>query len=497
MRLARGFLAMTMAATALVAMFSSACRQSDGVLGRDGVRPTLRVGAGFAATSSATEGLRTLAQLQTVENLARVTNDGRLQPWLAHDWSVSADGRSVSVNLVSGVKFHDGSPLTAEIVANAVRATLPVTMGPAFSDVESVSATDDRQIVIRLRRPSPFLLEALEVPVPKPGTSLIGTGPFKVDNPQSPTEMRANDDYYLGKPSIGRIVVANYPSVRAAWAEMLRGQLDMLYEVGADALDSLGASSKISTFTFVRRYQYAVVMNNQSDVFRSKAFRQAVNYAIDRQAIVRDGLNGHGVVSTGPVWPYHYAFKPGLAQFRYDVKRASQLLSDTPRPAAVRHFRCLVRPDAAIERIALILKHQLQQVGIEMSIEELPIDKQIAAIKSGQFDAALSEIVSGPTLLRPYQLWHSGGFFNFKSASIDAALDDVRHSASEDAYLKAVAGLQQAMLDDPPAIFLAWSERARAVSKRFEVPPVEAGRDILANVRLWKSSGLPQEASRN
>ena len=81
---------------------------------------------------------------------------------------------------------------------------------------------------------------------------------------------------------------------------MLRGQLDMLYEVGVDALDSLEASSKISTFTFVRRYQYAVVMNNQSDAFRSKAFRQALNYAIDREALVRDGLNGHGVAADQP-----------------------------------------------------------------------------------------------------------------------------------------------------------------------------------------------------
>jgi ABC-type transport system substrate-binding protein len=106
-------------------------------------------------------------------------------------------------------------------------------------------------------------------------------------------------------------------------------------------------------------------------------------------------------------------------------------------------------------------------------------------------------MVSGPTLLRPYQLWHSGGFLNFKSTPIDAALDEVRHAASDDAYLKAVAGFQQAMLDDPPAIFLAWMERARAVTKHFDVPPVEAGRDIMAGLRQWKSSGLAQAASRN
>ena len=485
------------AAMALVGAFSSACRQTEGSGGRDSVRPTLRVGAGLAATSSANEGLRTVAQNQTIENLARVTTDGRLQPWLAHDWSVSPDGRSVSINLMTGVKFHDGSALTADIVANAVRASLPNTMGPAFSDVESVSATTDRQIVIRLHRPSPFLLEALEVPVPKPGTTLVGTGPFKVDNPQSPTEMRANDDYYLGKPTIGRIVVANYPSVRAAWADMLRGQLDMLYEVGADALDSLGASSSIATFTFVRRYQYAVVMNNQSDVFRSKAFRQAVNYAIDRDAIVREGLNGHGVVSTSPVWPYHYAFKPGLAQGGYDLARASQLASETSKSSAVRHFTCLIRPDATIERIALIVKRQLQRIGVEMSIEEVPIDQLIAAFKSGRFDAILNEMISGPTLLRAYQLWHTNGYLNYHSPAIDAALDDIRYASSDAAYVAAVSHLQQTATDDPPAIFLAWNERARAVSKQFDVPPVERGRDILAGLRQWKASGLLQQANRN
>ena len=496
MRLARGFSAATMAAMALAGMFASACRQSGGAVTADGARPTLRIGTFFSGVSTGNEGLRAVAQLQTIEDLARVTTDGRLQPWLAKDWNVSPDGRSVTVNLVSGVKFHDGSPLTADIVANAVRASLPTTMGPAFSDVESVSGSGERQIVIRLRKASPFLLEALEVPVPKPGAPLVGTGPFKVDNPQSPTEMRANDDYHLGKPTIARIVVATYPSVRGAWAEMLRGQLDMLYEVGADALDSLEASSKISTFRFVRRYQYAVIMNNQSDAFRSKAFRQAVNYAIDRDAIVRDGLNGHGVASSSPVWPYHYAFKPALARSVYDIKRAGQLLSEASRPAA-RAFTCLVRPDPTIERIALIVKRQLQQVGIEMTIEEVPADQLVAAARSGRYEAILNEMISGPTLLRAYKIWHSDGFWNYHSPAIDAALDEIRYATSDDGYAAGVARLQQTAIDDPPAAFLAWNERARAVSKSFATVPVEEGRDIMLTVRQWKLAGGAAQASRH
>lgn len=482
-------------AVALAVVLASACSQAGGSLAFDSPRPILRIGVGGMSTGN--EGLRTLAQLQSVENLARLADDGRPQPWLARDWKLSADGRSLTVNLLSGVKFHDGSPLTAEIVANAVKATLPNTMGPAFSDVESISAANGGQVVIRLRRASPFLLDALEVPVPKPGSTFVGTGPFIVSNPESPTDMRANDSYYLGRPSIDRIVVQTYPSVRAAWAEMLRGQLDMLYEVGGDALDSLEASSQISTFTFVRRYQYAVVLNNQSDAFRSRIVRRAMNMAIDREAILREGLNGHGVVSTGPVWPHNYAFSPRLPHFAYDVRQASQLLSEVPHGSQIRQFTCVVRPDAVAERIALVVKRQLQAVGIEMSIEEMPIDRQIAAVKSGKFQAALMEIVSGPTLLRPYQLWHSKGFLNIQISTVDVALDQIRYSASADDYKKAVGNFQQAMIDDPPAIFLAWMERARAVSKRFDVPPVEAGRDILGNLRLWKPSGLPQQTSRN
>src|SRR5882672_1877593 len=108
MRSRRAVLAKMMAVV-LAGLIVSSCRPSSGTLASDGSRRTLRVGIG-GASATGNEGLRNVAQLQSVENLARLTDDGRLQPWLAHDWNVSADGRSVSVNLMSGVKFHDGSP---------------------------------------------------------------------------------------------------------------------------------------------------------------------------------------------------------------------------------------------------------------------------------------------------------------------------------------------------------------------------------------------------
>jgi ABC-type transport system substrate-binding protein len=163
----------------------------------------------------------------------------------------------------------------------------------------------------------------------------------------------------------------------------------------------------------------------------------------------------------------------------------------------IRRFTCLVRPDATIERIALIVKRQLQQVGIEMTIKEAPTDQVIAAVKSGRYEAILNEMISGPTLLRAYQMWHSNGFWNYQSPAIDAALDEIRYAASEDAYVTAVAHLQQTAIDDPPAAFLAWPERARAVSKSFATVPVEEGRDIMLTVRQWKPTSGAAQAGRN
>jgi ABC-type transport system substrate-binding protein len=477
-------------AAAAAAILLPACGSDAGPAASATSASVLRVGSPQFA-SNPSSGLRQIAQNWTVESLAILTAEGRPRPSLARDWQVSPDGLSLTVNLTPDVRFHDGSALTASLVADALRAMLPNMMGPAFEDVDGVTAVGEHQVLVRFKRPSPFLLDSLETPITKPGSALVGTGPFAVVDSKSPTELVANEHYALGRPGIDRIVVQSFPSVRAAWAELLRDRLDMLYEVGLDALDSLETSTSVAVFTHTRHYQYIIVLNTQSEVFRSKDVRRAVNLAIDRNAVVRDALNGHGIASAGPVWPQNYGFRSNLPKFEFDVRQAAAILSrGRPKTAgALIHFTCLVPPDTVYERLALVVKKQLEAVGVEMAVEEAPVDRLYDALKNRRFEAALIDGISGPTLLRPYQLWHSNGAFNaggLGNAAVDAAFGRVRHAANDAEYMQAVAGLQQTFVDDPPGIFLAWSVRARAISRRFSVPASEAGRDIVATLRLWK-----------
>src|SRR5262249_51169724 len=153
--------------------------------------------------------------------------------------------RTLIVKLRKGVKFTDGSPLDASAAAAVLPKSLRDFMGPLFDEVAGVEPSGSDAVRINFRRPSLLYLEALEAQMAKPGSIVgIGTGPYAAAA-DSTTELSVNPAYYLGRPVISRIVVSNHPSVRAAWAEALRGNLDMLYDVSPDALDSLERSRTI------------------------------------------------------------------------------------------------------------------------------------------------------------------------------------------------------------------------------------------------------------
>jgi peptide/nickel transport system substrate-binding protein len=453
----------------------------------------LRIGVGNFAAGNPMGGLRQLAGNQSFEGLVRFGADGRPRPWLAKGWSLAPDRRSMTLDLRPEAKFHDGSPASAPIIAQALRETLPGFTGPVFEDIKTVEpSADGAHIIITFKRPSPFLLEALEATIKKPGAPAIGTGPFVIAGPGA-NEMRASDDYYLGRPTIDRIVVTSYPNTRAAWAEMLRNKIDMLYEVGADAAPSMQVATSVSMFTFTRPYQYMVILNTRLPKFRHSEVRRALNAAVDRGEVVREGFDGHATPADGLVWPQNWATSQNVRRATFDPTAAATDFKSQPKLS----FTCLVPTD--YERVALVVQRQLAAVGVTMNVESTTQERAFQAVATPSFEAVLMDVIGGPTLLRTYELWHSHGstpLGAIDSPQLDSALDKVRSAVSDDDYRNAVETLQKLTFEDPPAIYLAWGERSRAISKRFEVP-VEPGRDVLATLRLWKPAAGAQTASRN
>src|SRR5262249_18485402 len=152
-------------------------------------------------------------------------------------------------------------------------------------------------------------------------------------------------------------------------------------------------------------------------------------------------LRGHGRPADGPVWPSNWAYALNLPRFQYQPQLVSQ-------PASLRTFTCLFS-DPLHEPIALELQRQLHEAGVNINLEQLPVDQALPRVQSGDFDAFLADAINGPSLLRPYWFWHSNGPFNwghFSSAAVDAALDSIRHAPNDDAYKAGVAAFQRAIV---------------------------------------------------
>ncbi len=480
-----------LAIAAAIATATGACRERSASTAPES-SSELRIGWGQATSTNPNLGIRQLSQRLSFEGLARTAEDGRMLPSLAESWTPGPDGRSLTVKLRPHITFHDGSAADAEVVASVLPGALKSFLGPLVSMVESVKASGPGSVTIAFRERTPFLVESLEAPIQKPNG--IGTGAFKTAS-NSTTELVSHDEYYLGAPFLRRVHVETFPSIRTAWAEMLRDRIDMLYEVGPEALDSMQNSSRVALFTYTRPYQYVLVMNPKAPALTSPAIRRALSLAVDRNEIIRTALNGYGVASSGPVWPKHWAFNPALPKYEFDPAEAARGLGKPLKLA------CLLLTDSPFERIAITLKRQLAAVGVDLVPEEVNLEELSKRAGTGAYDTLLIELVSGQSLFRPYIVWQSQGPLNwgkFGTSTSDAALDRVRHAQSDDEYRDAVAGLQQNFMDDPPAIFLAWSARARAVSRRFIVPAAESGRDVLSTIRMWKPAATGDlRASRN
>ena len=467
-------------AVALLVGTAGCVRSNDPASGRS--PSVLRIGFGLTTGADAQAGIRQVAMNIALEGLLTFGADGRPAVRLAERWESSADGLTLRIRLRPGVRFHDGSPLTAAAMRDILSEQLPPSIGPAFEDVKQIRVRSDNEVEFLLNRRSNFVLEGLDALIRAPGNSRVGTGPFyAVETSGDQAEMHANKEYYRGAPLIDRIVIEPYGSVRSAWADMLRGRVDMLFEVGVDAVDLLQSSRDVEIFTFPRAYASIVILNVERPQLRDAAFRRALNAAVDRQALVDDVLNGHGTPAEGPVWPHHWAYDEAVPRFRYEPRAVT---SSVGRPRFT-----LLYTEPSHERVALVLQRQLRAVGVDVALETAPLDQALARARNGDFEAFLADAVHGPTLLRPYLFWHSDSPLNwgrFSSRQVDAALDLIRGARDDAAYKSGVAAFQGAIVNDPPAIFLTWGERTRAVSTRFEVP-VEPGRDILSTtLRLWR-----------
>jgi peptide/nickel transport system substrate-binding protein len=480
-----------------------------------GVRSDLALRVGLPVPARRTPqaiGPRQVVSVITNDSLLRMGRNGHPVARLAQRWEPIDGGKSLDIVLRPGLKFQDGSPITAADVKASLDRSLstPATESQygLLRDIERIDDAGDR-VRLHLKRPSMLLLENLEVPIRKGGTGerQLTAGAFYVES-ESPdvTILRSNPFHYAGRPAIGTVHVKTYATVRSAWTSMMRDEVDFLLQVPDEAREFVEDSTGVHVFSFRYNYVSTLVFNVARTPFQSSAVRRALNSAVDRNAVVENVLNGHGLAAQGHVSPDHYAYDTARPPYRFDPATADRLLAEagyaSRRPSGPGempsrlHFTCLIAADVApYDRVAILIQKQLFDLGVDMRIEEVPIERFVQRITTGDFDSALVGLAAGSGMLVPYQFWYSrsgSGFIKTGYTAGDAALEALRDAENDEAFRAAALQFQEVLHDDPPAIFLYWPQMSRAVNRRFDVP--DPSRDVLTTMPDWRPRLTPLDA---
>ncbi|MED1801365.1 ABC transporter substrate-binding protein [Brevibacillus porteri] len=432
-----------------------------------------------------------------------------LKPHLAESYTISDNGKTMTFKIRPGVKFHDGTPLTAEVFKQSYERALepktasPVT-GPDVSSIKSISAPDDSTLIFHLDEPSASLLSNLsysgyQQPISiearnKYGNELgrnpVGVGPWKFESwktGESITLVR-NDDYKWAAP-----FAENQGPVRPDKfvLKFIQDDQTMMAALDSGTIDIATVSPKDAKkykdhkdFTVLEGMQpveFFIGMNLENEILQDVRVRKALNLAINKDALIIADLQGEGVPVYGPIPPTMIGYDAAVEQYgyKYNADQARQLLEEAgwkPNAQGIRE------KDGKTLSLTMLIEdtnpgHQLVQsmfkeIGVELHIQKYESATALEQALKGEFDLFSTDHGSvDPDIL--HLLLHSsqiGGlnFFRLSDKQLDSLLDKGRTTTDQVLRQQVFADIQKRVVEQAYWIPLYSAKTFVVVSNRIQ-----------------------------
>ena len=321
-----------------------------------------------------------------------------LEPRLATSWSVSGNGLEWTFKLRPDVKFHDGTPFNAQ----AVKYTLDRVLDPKhpaskwgtwsfvrgyLAPVKEVVVVDPLTVKFVLKFPNATFLTYLAMPnlgIISPAAqeklksgfaaTPVGTGPYQFSGWQRGVKLTLtrNEKYWGPKGKAKTIIFRPIPEDQTRVAELLSGGVDVITNVVPDALDLLKKNPSTSVIRQPGLTIWYVALNTKKKPFSDVRVRRALNYAVDRQAIVRDVLKNTGEAATQFVPPASWGYAPDARKYAYDPARAKALLAEAGYPNGFSTTFWVPDSGSGMQlpkEMATVIQANLASVGVKAKIE--------------------------------------------------------------------------------------------------------------------------------
>jgi len=412
--------------------------------------------------------------------LTKLDKDATPVPDLAESWTISTDGKEYTFKLRPNVKFHDGTPFTADDVVYTFQRLKDPKTGYAYSteveSIDSVTAVDPQTVEFKLSKPTGPLLTFLGFPgnfiVPKhiaeAGATLtsspVGTGPFKFVSysPDQELILEANKDYYVsGIPKVDKLDIKYYLDDTERANALLGGNIDFATRVGAKDYDGIIATDGFSGTEQVGGRWFWIMTQDKSPPTDNPLVRQAISYAIDRQEMADTLFFGHAKPILGgpiPDWNWAYDTSTDVLPAHADVAKAKELLTQAGYPDGLKIEMTLGTTWKTLSDQGPLIKDMLGRAGIDVTLTPMENPRYMDSVwTKGQFQ--ISNMYWLSPLADPddftYLNYRCGSGMNpqqYCSKELDDLLQQARYSSDQAARKSLYTKATELLLKDMPLI---------------------------------------------
>lgn len=337
------------------------------------------------------------------QGLMGFDKDLKVIPLLAESYTFNADATEFTFKLRQGITFHDGAPFNAEAVkANIDRLmTGKYKRSSLMKPVKEFKVIDDATVTFVLKEPFGAFINAIAHPgsllmspaaIAEYGDDVskhpVGTGPFIFDEWVSGSHVRIkkNPDYWRGDVKVDTITFRPVPEGGARLAMLRAGQAHYIYPMPAELTKVAEADPKIEIIQLPSIIERYLVMNTKYKPLSDVRVRQAINYALDKQAIIRIAWGG-AATEADSVIPPNLQFYAKQGTWPYDVAKAKALMKDAGYENG---FKVVFMTPNASNRLRAteMAQQQLGAIGITGEIESMDIASFYNKLESFRADMA-------------------------------------------------------------------------------------------------------------
>lgn len=419
---------------------------------------------------------------QMFDQLTTVNEDSSdVVPSLAESWDISSDGLTYTFHIRSGVKFHDGSPMTVDdVVFSLQRVFDPKGSGYSFlfGVVAGVKAVDDATVEVTLSEPYTPLLQNLNV---FPASIIskkayeadpegfaqkpIGTAAFKlVEFAKGRQVHLARNEFYWkpDRPHLDEVIIPYVTDDNTRILKLQAGEVDAAVNIPYAQIEQLDAQDEIDV-KIEPLYRFdGMWLHHAKAPLDDVKVRQALNYATDKESMLKS-IYFDQVEIANHMMPKMKYWREDVAAYEYDPERAKSLIQSSKVPDGFKLPIVVPTGDVIIQQLAQIIKESYAQIGVDVQITNLDIGTAYTNFSGFNYTAGanwyITSDVTAPDELAAIQFDFSATsgtksfFTEYKSARASQLVKDAGRG-DDSAREQAFGELQQLVMDDAVLVAL-------------------------------------------